>query len=735
VTHKDPDLRTAYPEIYNILKETHRLLLEFSEPLNADPSQLYKSALPFLRQDSILRKMYASRSDPQFSFAWGERPNRDVWMSSLPVPYWAPRRLALSSDSKLVATTSKLNQGGYWFAAWEIQSTKSLGEFKYETEEWLCAMALERHYLITSWEDGQTRCWDLETLSLHYTSPGYLVTLMPESLPRVFDPQSGAVKDCTTGLAVTRTTNEPVALPGKLVDWFGTQWNYPELWLDEEKRRALSFPDELITISQGDDADKVACTAWSPKTGLLACGMTRSEVVIVDALTGQKLLTYKDLEGKGEGWVTAITISEDQEAMYVAGGGNLIGIWETRTGKLLCIMRGHGERIDCVSFTTDNSLLITGSQDGTIKIWDWRAGTPIMNTQGHTLWVTSVSFGFDGARIASSSWNNEVHIWDAKTGKELVRKKVRLGIEVVIITWMSNSTAMRYYCNRRDVGETGNNQEYVPFDLNVRMAGSKISLLTVEEEPAEAEPSDDDEESTSGDAAVSAVADVKVDDTQKLEATQDIDAQANGKESATAQNTLNATESPQALNSAAASEPTQDTDPSLTPKATSEATPPVQGKDEAANNEVETKSPDVEGDGSARKDEDEATEDDDGSEDDDSSSDGDDESSDGEGSSDSAYGYHFQDGWILSPTRERIFWIPERYRGTSTYTHEFWGNTLAIGGTDGMLSLLELPPLPAQATKEPEGVAINGVASDPVAPPPPTEGETAPATVVGDVKS
>ena len=53
-----------------------------------------------------------------------------------------------------------------------------------------------------------------------------------------------------------------------------------------------------------------------------------------------------------------------------AGRGKVIRLWHAATGEQRQVLRGHQDRISCLSFSPDGKSLISGSADKTVKLWD-----------------------------------------------------------------------------------------------------------------------------------------------------------------------------------------------------------------------------------------------------------------------------------------------------------------------------------------------------------------------------
>ena len=92
------------------------------------------------------------------------------------------------------------------------------------------------------------------------------------------------------------------------------------------------------------------------------------------------------------------------------------GIFDLRE---LAVLRGHGVRVDSVSFSPSADRIVTGSDDKTVRIWDAQIGQELAVLRGHRGGVNSVVFSSDGDRIVSGADDNTVRIWDARSGKQL----------------------------------------------------------------------------------------------------------------------------------------------------------------------------------------------------------------------------------------------------------------------------------------------------------------------------
>jgi WD40 repeat protein len=67
--------------------------------------------------------------------------------------------------------------------------------------------------------------------------------------------------------------------------------------------------------------------------------------------------------------IQCISFSPDGTLLVSGYWENMIDLWNVADGSLLKTLIGHRERVESVRFSPNGNLLVSGSIDGTIKIW------------------------------------------------------------------------------------------------------------------------------------------------------------------------------------------------------------------------------------------------------------------------------------------------------------------------------------------------------------------------------
>lgn len=121
----------------------------------------------------------------------------------------------------------------------------------------------------------------------------------------------------------------------------------------------------------------------------------------------------------------------NSEGTYIVGGGvsGDIYLWEVETGRLLKKWHAHYRAVTCLVFSDDQSLLISGAEDGSVRVWpllmifdeerQQRAGhLYLYSFSEHALPVTDIVTGYGGSNaiILSASQDRTCKVWSLARG-------------------------------------------------------------------------------------------------------------------------------------------------------------------------------------------------------------------------------------------------------------------------------------------------------------------------------
>lgn len=112
------------------------------------------------------------------------------------------------------------------------------------------------------------------------------------------------------------------------------------------------------------------------------------------------------------------SILYDNKGEYLAGAvNNEIFIWKTSEGNLVKKLRGHCDRVSCLSFNPESNQLASGSYDKSIRIWDIDSGQELKNLRVHDDLVIDLKFSATGKFLVSAGWDGMVNVLDGKNWK------------------------------------------------------------------------------------------------------------------------------------------------------------------------------------------------------------------------------------------------------------------------------------------------------------------------------
>ena len=154
--------------------------------------------------------------------------------------------------------------------------------------------------------------------------------------------------------------------------------------------------------------------------------------------------------------VNSATFSPDATRVVTASDDTTARIWNVATGRYVCALRGHRQRVYSACFSTDGARVLTASVDRTARIWDVETQALIAILSGHAHRVRKAAFSPDGSRIVTASDDGTARIWDAQTQSQVGLLEGHEG-EVLgaafspdnlrVVTWSRDTTA-RIWCAR-----------------------------------------------------------------------------------------------------------------------------------------------------------------------------------------------------------------------------------------------------------------------------------------------
>ena len=177
---------------------------------------------------------------------------------------------------------------------------------------------------------------------------------------------------------------------------------------------------------------QVNTLAFSKDGKMLASGGFANPVIqLWDLETGSKLSTLK-LAERYEA-ITALTFSEDNTRLISLDKLGKITHWDVATGKRLSNKSRKVNSYDAVTVSQDGYTFATGNQHGKIYLWNSTTGRLLASIKGHTQFLKSLksifswtdppqdeniqalAFSSDGKMLASGGKDKSVQLWNTET--------------------------------------------------------------------------------------------------------------------------------------------------------------------------------------------------------------------------------------------------------------------------------------------------------------------------------
>ncbi len=164
----------------------------------------------------------------------------------------------------------------------------------------------------------------------------------------------------------------------------------------------------------------INCLAITPENpvygtpSILATG-SRGEIKLWNLTRGEFICTLSEYQWSYSGWldeVNCLTFSPDGRMLISGSADATIKIWHVGARDLVDILHEHQQTIRCMAFTPNQRILVSGGDDRTILFWDLRKreieGRLSLSGTG----VQALAFNRNGDKLITGS-HHHIQIWEA----------------------------------------------------------------------------------------------------------------------------------------------------------------------------------------------------------------------------------------------------------------------------------------------------------------------------------
>ena len=101
--------------------------------------------------------------------------------------------------------------------------------------------------------------------------------------------------------------------------------------------------------------------------------------------------------------------------LFTAHEDGGIRVWDTTTGALVTMLKGHDSQVGSLAVSPAGDLLVSGGWDGGVALWDLERLRSVMRWR-HTARVSMVKFAPDGHAVVSASADRTLKVWPVDDG-------------------------------------------------------------------------------------------------------------------------------------------------------------------------------------------------------------------------------------------------------------------------------------------------------------------------------
>ncbi|MFN2215551.1 MAG: toll/interleukin-1 receptor domain-containing protein [Anaerolineales bacterium] len=317
------------------------------------------------------------------------------------------RTIAVSPDG-----TKILTGADHEARLWSITSEAKQNTILTNAEIRSMALSPDGKYVLVGNSDGRTKIWDLSsgnvlrtitvkqggTNTVAWSPVGKLIAVPKDPDVGLYDFDSGEL------VKTLQTPNGSSQNIEYLTFSADGQWLFANYHESIARLWDVSSGQLLREFEGVYSADGHPYLRFSPDGSLVVRAFNTSDQAWIELPSGKTILYPEAIYGD------VVSFSNDS-TLFAVTDGYAINVWDLGKKEIITTFSGHKDRVVSIAFSSDNSLLLTGSADKTAKLWDIASGKLLRTFNGHTAEVTNVAFMPDGKHIVTASLDGTIRVW------------------------------------------------------------------------------------------------------------------------------------------------------------------------------------------------------------------------------------------------------------------------------------------------------------------------------------
>jgi WD40 repeat protein len=179
--------------------------------------------------------------------------------------------------------------------------------------------------------------------------------------------------------------------------------------LDEDGVFCVHRLDQPWTTVFREPETQAKSLAFSPQNDVLAVGLASGAVHLFDVRRASRLDAWDVDQGVG---ISALVFSRRSRMLAAGSERGIVVSWDLESRKERARWDSRTDRVDCLAWADQVSLLAMGGHDSSVWICDPRKPGQPTPLAGHLDSITGMAFSPDGRVLATVSYDQNIMLWD-----------------------------------------------------------------------------------------------------------------------------------------------------------------------------------------------------------------------------------------------------------------------------------------------------------------------------------
>jgi WD40 repeat protein len=221
---------------------------------------------------------------------------------------------------------------------------------------------------------------------------------------------------------------------------------------------ASADPKIKFRVQIGDCITKVVYSPDGSKFAVAVAGFEKepaNEVRVFSSDDGKRLASFKSEKGSPQ----AVTFTRDNSFLISAADGGECIIWDLKEQNRAATLKGDWTSANCLEVSPDGKQFAVAGYEKHVEVWDLVTRKRVAKLQTGGEQIMSLSYSPESRLLAGGGWDGRIHIWEMGKLKESACEQRHSGI-VRSVTFVSQGRKLI------SLGDHENNSDLLVWDVN-----------------------------------------------------------------------------------------------------------------------------------------------------------------------------------------------------------------------------------------------------------------------------